>query len=34
MPVGKKEEKEQDIKSNLENKDIAGFKWTFPLDTQ
>lgn len=32
--MGKKEEKEQDIKSNLENKDIAGFEWNFPVDTQ
>lgn len=34
MPEGTREEKEQDIKSNLENEDVVGFKWTFPLDTQ
>lgn len=31
MPEGKREEKEHNIKSNLENKDIAGLKWTFLL---
>lgn len=34
MPEGEKEEKELDIKSNFENKDIAELKWTFPLCTQ
>lgn len=33
MPEGEQEEREHNIKSNLENKDIAGHKWTFQLDT-